>query len=159
MTVAPVSQLDSEKELHMIKNSAMLVALGAIAFAIGSCGGPAKPRVADTLPWHRTLDAALAAAQKDHSLIVADVYAVWCGYCKQLDAETFTDPDVQAKLRQFVVLKLDAEQHRDAAERLGVEGYPTTLIMDETGKVLARRVGFMNPRQYIAFIQKAKPAK
>ena len=148
----------------MNRNATTVIVVTALVLgmlALTSCGerAPAKPKVADTLPWHRTLDDALAAAQKDHSLVVADVYADWCYWCTKLDEDTFTDPKVQEKLRQFVLLKLDAVKYKAVAQRLGVEGFPTTLILDDKGEVKACQPGFMPPEQYIAFLERAKPAK
>lgn len=40
-----------------------------------------------------------------------DVYTDWCGWCKRMDATTFTDPEiVELMNRYFIPVKFDAEQ-------------------------------------------------
>ncbi|MFT6806837.1 MAG: thioredoxin-related protein [Saprospiraceae bacterium] len=43
--------------------------------------------------------------------ILVDVYTGWCGWCKKMDQNTFTDPAVVAFLnKNYVLVKLNAEQ-------------------------------------------------
>jgi len=108
------------------------------------------------LTWLHTLDEALAEAKKSHSMIVVDAYADWCGWCKKLDKDTLSNPKVREKLQDFVLLKLDTDAHPEDSRRFGVEGLPTTLILDENGKVIASQAGYMPPDEYIKFLSKAK---
>ncbi|MFT4020268.1 MAG: thioredoxin [Acinetobacter sp.] len=62
----------------------------------------------------------------DSGLILLDIWAEWCGPCKQLSpildevAEMF-DGDVQ-------VLKLNADENKEITEKFTVRGLPTMLI-------------------------------
>ena len=105
-----------------------------------------------TLPWHRSLDTALAEAQERGTLVVVDVYTDWCGWCKKLDKDTLSNPEVQAKLKDFTLLKLDADKHRDVAQRYAVRGFPTTLVLDARGGLIAKQPGYLPPKQYLKFL-------
>jgi len=104
------------------------------------------------LPWHRSPDTALAEAQQRGTLVVVDVYTDRCGWCKKLDKDTLSNPKVQAKLKEFALLKLNADKHRNVAQRYGVRGFPTTLVLDARGGLIAKQPGYLPPKQYLKFM-------
>ena len=111
------------------KGAGLVLLLGAIAFRLGWLGAPVAPQI----PWLHSERAALAAARASGKPILVDFFAEWCAACKELDAHTFSDPDVQrAVTEQFVPLKIDATEANDESDRLtekyGVPGLPTVLM-------------------------------
>lgn len=60
--------------------------------------------------WY-TMEDALKANQKEPKKFFVDVYTDWCGWCKVMDKNTFTDPKVADYLNEhFYPVKFDAEQ-------------------------------------------------
>jgi len=47
----------------------------------------------------------LNTAQNTNKLILVDVHAPWCGYCKEMDKNTLQDARVTQKLSNYVLLK------------------------------------------------------
>ncbi|MCR9084859.1 MAG: thioredoxin family protein, partial [Cyclobacteriaceae bacterium] len=45
----------------------------------------------DQITWLK-FEEAVAANQSDPKMLLVDVYTDWCGWCKKMDKETFTDP-------------------------------------------------------------------
>ena len=84
------------------------------------------------IAWAKSYDDAVAQAKKQKKLIMVDLYADWCGPCKMLDKNTYTDSKV-IKLadEHFVSLKLDIDHAgKDAATKYGVQSIPTILFLD-----------------------------
>jgi uncharacterized protein YyaL (SSP411 family) len=67
--------------------------------------------------WGHDYDAALAKAKTDHKLVLVDLYTDWCGWCKRLDRDTYSDKDVEAKVtKDFIAVKVNPEtSQRNAA--------------------------------------------
>ena len=106
--------------------------------------------------WFTSLSEALAAAQEAKSLVLVDAYADWCVWCKKLEKETFSDPKVQAQMEKFTLLKIDTDRQPELAQRYGVTGLPTTLVLDAKGKVVLIQAGFMPPEAYLGFLARAE---
>ncbi|HUU70464.1 MAG TPA: thioredoxin fold domain-containing protein [Planctomycetota bacterium] len=148
--------MDARVKRTLVVACIAALAIGAISCTVGKADkAPAGP----PLPWHSTLDKALLVAKQKHSPIVVDFYIDGCSWCRKMDKQTFTDPGVRAKLGEFVLLKLDGDKFPEVAEKYAVDGYPTTVVLDEDGKLLAQRPGFMPPKDYIALLDEAKAAK
>ena len=54
---------------------------------------------------------AVNSSQQEQRKIFIDVYTDWCGWCKKMDATTFSDPEVVEILQnKFYHVKFNAEQ-------------------------------------------------
>jgi hypothetical protein len=76
------------------------------------------------------------------------VGARWCGPCRKMHAETFPNPAVVARVNsQFVPVLLDAEAQAADVKRLGVDAFPTVLVVSPEEKVVGRLTGFQSASQ------------
>ncbi len=98
------------------------------------------------IAWRKSLNEAMLEAKRSHKLLMVDFYTGWCGYCKKLDAETYTDAGVIRLSDQVVSVKVDAEHEGKAlATKYKVRGYPTILFLNETGGVEGNIGGYLPP--------------
>ena len=98
---------------------------------------------------------ALKLADEKGKLLFVDVYTDWCGPCKTMAKNVFTDDAVADFYNaNFVNFKLNAEDgegNRIAlADRYEVTGYPTLLYLEGSGEVRSRAVGGMSSESFIA---------
>lgn len=111
------------------------------------------------------LDQNYNAKPKDKKKIFIDVYTDWCGWCKVMDKKTFTDAEVIELMNEnYLPVKLDAESnkeitykgqkgtYRDFARSLRINGYPTTVYMDENLEVKAVRPGYVPANQMVEIL-------
>jgi thioredoxin-related protein len=117
--------------------------------------------------------AAQLAKQQDKLILLDFTGSDWCGWCKKLDAETFSQQaflDYAAK--NLVLVQLDFPRHapqsddlKAANEALGkqfdVKGYPTVILLKPDGTQLWKQVGYLKggPAAMIDKIAKADPTR
>jgi thioredoxin-related protein len=114
-------------------------------------------------------------ASEQPRILVIDVYTDWCGWCKRMDATTFSDPEIITMMNNhFYPVKLNAESKEDIVigertfkfVRSGQRGYhevaaivtkgrlsyPTISYVDDQGRVLEAAPGFKTPDQFKVYL-------
>jgi len=89
-------------------------------------------------------------AKSKDKLIFIDVYTEWCGPCKMMDKDVFTDGKLGDFFNDnFISYKVDAEKGEgpDISQLYDVMGYPTLLFLDSTGKLLVKKAGVAFQRE------------
>jgi thioredoxin:protein disulfide reductase len=107
------------------------------------------------------LDRAVAQARAQGHSVLVDFSAEWCTSCKEMDRYTFTDPAVQAALRNTLLLRADVTQNdaddQALLKRFGIFGPPTIAFYGTDGQERAtyRVVGYMKADAFAARVQAA----
>ncbi|MGF6370304.1 thiol:disulfide interchange protein DsbD [Paraburkholderia sp. RAU6.4a] len=102
------------------------------------------------------LDQAVKTAAQPAML---DFYADWCVSCKEMEKFTFSDPRVQAKLKQMNLLRADvtANNTDDQAllKRFNLFGPPGIIFFDQGGKEVLREVGYESADKFLRTLDRA----
>ena len=116
-----------------------------------------------------TLEQAEEACKKKPRKIFIDVYTDWCGWCKKMDATTFSDPNVAKYVNEkYYAVKMNAESPEsiifkekvykyNASRRAndlaiaflnGEMSYPTTVFVDEKLNVIQPLGGYLDASEF-----------
>lgn len=126
-----------------------------------------------------SMNDALEAQKKAPKKIFLDAYTVWCGPCKLLDKNTFSNKDVANYInKNYYPVKFNAEgteeikyrehtftnpnydpnrkgrnsQH-DFARAMKITGYPSLVFFDEKGNLIGPIPGYRTPHQLELFLK------
>jgi protein disulfide-isomerase len=101
--------------------------------------------------WLTSYDEAVKVSKQTGKPILADFTGSdWCGWCIRLHKEVFSKPKFQSWAKSNVVLlsldypqlkaqsKALKEQNQKLQEKYQIEGFPTVLLLEPTGKVIGR---------------------
>ncbi len=107
---------------------------------------------------HSSWEEVKALAKKENKYIFVDVYAYWCGPCKKMTRETFSDETVgEFYNKNFVSYKIDMGKPENRAEGAVFKAavYPTLVYFNNEGEEVYRFKGF---RPAAAFMKEGKRA-
>lgn len=126
-----------------------------------------------------TMNEALELQKKTPKKIFMDVYTTWCGPCKMLDRDTFSNKDVIAYVNEnYYAVKFNAEgteeitfedftytnpnyqegrKGRNAthffADALKLRGYPSLVFFEDDGALIQAIPGYKTPTQLEIFLK------
>lgn len=119
--------------------------------------GAQVARAAQRLVWQHDLHSGMDSARKGNKFVLIDLYTDWCGWCKKLDRDTYTDASVVDLLNnQFVCVKLDAEDGGEGesfARQHKVRGFPCIMVLDASGKVRGTSYGYRSPQDFSELVR------
>jgi thioredoxin-related protein len=115
---------------------------------------------------------AIELNKKEKRKIMLDVFTYWCGWCKKMDAETFTNPYLIKFLNEnYYLVKFDAESkepmnykgeefeyvknakggHHELAEELlrGHLSFPSIVFLDENLDVIQPIPGYRDAEELL----------
>jgi thiol-disulfide isomerase/thioredoxin len=122
--------------------------------------------------WLTSFPQAMDQAKRENKLVLLDFTGSdWCGWCKKLDAETFSKPEFIAYARKNLVLvtvdfpsQIQQSAELKAANQAlqahyHVSGYPTLIVLRPDGTVVWNQVGFLmgGPSAMIAKLDQVRP--
>jgi thioredoxin-related protein len=128
----------------------MFVVVAALGAAL-ALGAFARMGSAAEGLWETDFKAAQAKAKNEKKYLLVDFTGSdWCGWCIKLHNEVFDkEPFKTDAPKQFVLVELDfphqkeqsdelKKQNKELSEKYEVEGFPTVLLLDAEGQVIAR---------------------
>lgn len=107
---------------------------------------------------HGTWDEAIELAQKEDKIIFVDAYTTWCGPCKRMSENVFTQAEVGNFYNSnFINLKLNMEKGEGLkfGKKYPVSAYPTLYYIAPDGKVVQNIRGAQDVERFIALGKKA----
>lgn len=110
-------------------------------------------------PWQEIV----SMAKQENKLVFLDAYASWCGPCKWMAANMFTNDTIADYYNSnFICASIDMEKGEGPAlaRKYGVRAYPSLIFIDTTGNMVHERVGApQKVSDYIAMGNTARDPK
>ena len=118
--------------------------------------------------WLTNFETAQARARSEKKLLLIEFTGSdWCPPCIMLERQVFSQPEFKEYAAQHLVLlevdfprmkELSDEQkaaNEKLAERFGIYGFPSVVVLDSNGKILGQ-LGYMpgGPKDFIAALEK-----
>lgn len=119
-----------------------------------------KPQAEEEVVWEPYSSGSVVLAQPQGKPVIMDFYADWCIPCHELDATTYRDARVVSALEGFKRVKVDLTKEDDEAAQSAVddfeiEGVPTILFLDSSGKEIKpmRTAGYIGPDEFLLLLK------
>lgn len=163
-----------------LKKVPFLLVAGLMALGAQAQETPVQPKKTiidkeSPVKW-MTFEEAVAKSKVEKKKIFIDVYTDWCGWCKVMDKNTFSEAEVAKVLNEdFYPVKFDAEQtedvvfngttfkfipygnkgtHQLAAALLNNQlSYPTVVFLDEEFRMIQPLPGYQKAPDFHKIIQ------
>ncbi len=97
-------------------------------------------------------DEVVKKAKAENKFIFVDAYAEWCGPCKKMAKEVFTENSVGSYFnKNFVCYKFDMEKGEGPkfAKTYKVAAYPTLLFFNPAGELIHKAVGGRDSETFV----------
>lgn len=111
-------------------------------------------------------------AVKEGKIVLVDAYTDWCGWCKKMDRDTYSKPEVISKINQhFIPVKFNpeiegvkykiGEQEFSGAELYSIltqgkpTGFPSTYYIYPALRKLFYDAGYKGPEQFLEILNAA----
>lgn len=118
----------------------------------------------EVIKWHK-FEEGLSKAQTENKFLLVDFYTDWCGWCKKMDANTYTNENVIKLINDnFVAVKMNPEKDNPVnyqdmnyeaaqfAQAAGVTGYPATGFFESDSDFIATVPGYLEPEKMIELL-------
>jgi len=107
----------------------------------------------EKLIWETDMDLAFERAQKEHRNVLIMVEDTRCKWCKNMKMGALSDPNVQAKMQPYILLKVqrsDKETAKRITEFTGA--IPSFYFMEPNQELYESIVGYFTTEDFLQFL-------
>lgn len=113
--------------------------------------------------WSSSVDEAREASIQSNKLVFIDFTGYTCTNCRAMEANVFPNSEVKQRFDSFELVRLYTDDGEDGPknqlyqfELIGTVALPSYAVIDgKTGKLLARKSGYINKEEFVEFLDKS----
>ncbi len=121
--------------------------LGSLFLFNASLSQAVEQHTNDAIAWQAWSPAIFSQAEKEGKLVLLDLMAEWCVYCKKMDQVTYHDKQVIEVInKNYIAVRADQDRYPKLAQRYKNYGRPATVVYNSNGTEIIKRRGYMEPQ-------------
>ncbi len=141
-----------------MKKIILLLWVSLIALTFGSCRRNSSNKNTTSADANgiqfesSNFESILTKAKQTGKPIFIDMYASWCGPCREMEKKVFTNKEVGKFFNtNFINCRIDGEKGKgpDLVKRFRVMGYPSLVYLTPDGKILLSEMGALSTQELI----------
>jgi len=126
-----------------------LVLLSALNLAALAQSGQRRSASRNAIFTHPSIEQAWESAVAENKTLLVMFKTDHCHYCTKMLSETYNHPAIQRMLAKDTESVLaNAEDYQALTKKMGIRGYPTTLLISPQGEVLDLLEGFVDAKTF-----------
>ncbi|HOP62923.1 MAG TPA: thioredoxin fold domain-containing protein [Spirochaetota bacterium] len=145
---------------------ALILNLIFIAFSCSNSGNSGENISGKaSVKWYG-IQEGMEKAKKEGKSIIMYFYTDWCVYCKKMDVQIFSDPDVSSFMNdRYISIRINPEIDKETIlvmgknftpsqfmGQIGASGFPTTMFWDKKQKPLTVLPGYTEKETFLSVI-------
>lgn len=112
-------------------------------------------RAGAAVAWRDWSRATFEEARATKRLVLLDVTAGWCHWCRVMADESYADSSVVAEINaNFIPIRVDFDLRPDIGDRYLTNGWPTTAVLSANGHLLLSKT-YLPSKEFREFLQQA----
>ena len=124
----------------------------SVVLVSGHIASAEKPAIT----WQRSLGTALEQSKAQKRPLLLFLTTPGCTFCERMKRQTLAQKQIVDQIQtRFVAVKLNGKSYPKVTKQLRVRMYPTTAVVESSGKVLDVIHGFKTPRDFTQRLTKA----
>ena len=113
---------------------------------------PSAAVAQQSLHWELSIENAKRVASQSNKLVLIEFSAPWCGQCRVMENEVFSQPGVAGAIEaNYVPVRINVDYAAETAKQYRITGLPTTVIIAPTpqGEVMDSIQGRLDSVPYL----------
>ena len=100
-----------------------------------------------SINWQKWSPQVFQQAQKEKRLVLLDLTAKWCQFCKKMDKITYRAPQVIKIINSYYIpVRADEEDYPYLSKQYENYGRPATIIFAHNQTEIIKRRGYLSPQ-------------
>jgi thiol-disulfide isomerase/thioredoxin len=129
--------------------AATLISIGVATAVTAEEGG---------IPWITSYEDALVQLKVHKKPLFIEFYADWCGPCKQMDAEVYSQPEVVEALEHYAAVKIDVDAAMNVAAAYQVNSIPRFIVVSVDENVVGDTIGSVSKDYFLTTLDMIEEA-
>ena len=138
----------SERHLRWL----LLALFALVAYSMATRFLPSGP------DWPEDYASARRAAAEENRPLLVQFSSSACHYCKRMRSEVLSRTEVIEALSPFELVQVDAWKEVALSERYAIGAVPAFVVVDGSGRLIARTEGYRPADEFTEFLRRAAAA-